>query len=154
MDREMKETLDRLGVTLPKLPEPANSYVPGVAAEDWLYLSGQTPTVDGVLEYRGRCGDAIDIETGKKAARLAAINVLAELEHVAGVEKVVQVVKLTGYVASSDGFVDQPKVVDGASDLIADVFGERGRHARAAVGVASLPGGAPVEVDLVALIRS
>ena len=150
----VKDRLAELGIELPQLPPPRFAYLPGRVLGDTVYVSGQTPTVDGELVHRGRCDEDVDVDTGKQAARLAAINLLAELDAVAGLDNVVQIVKLNGYVASSDGFTDQPAVVNGASELLVEVLGEAGRHARAAVGVAWLPGGAPVEVELIAQLRS
>lgn len=142
--------LDALGIELPTLPEPQFSYVPGKVAGDLVFVSGQTPTVDGATVVVGRCGDEVDVETAREAARLTCVNVLAELEHIVGLENVGQIVKMNGFVAAADGFVDAPTVVNAASDLLIEVLGEAGRHARLAIGVAWLPGNAPVELELVA----
>lgn len=154
MDDRLAARLDELGIELPALPSPQFSYVPGKVAGDLVYVSGQTPTRDGVPVYVGRCGDEIDIPTGQEAARLTAINLLAELEHVVGLERVAQIVKLEGFVAAADGFVDAPAVVNGASDLLAEVLGDAGQHARLAIGVSWLPGNAPVELQLIAQLNS
>ena len=142
--------LEALGIELPTLPEPRFSYVPGKVVGDLVFVSGQTPTVDGRTVISGRCGEDVDVERAQEAARLTCINLLAELEYVVGLENVEQIVKLNGYVAAADRFVDAPAVVNGASDLLLEVLGERGRHARLAIGVAWLPGNAPVELELVA----
>lgn len=154
MNDTIAKRLEELGIELPTLPEPKFSYVPGKIVGDLVFVSGQTPTVDGRTVVVGRCGEDVDIEQAQEAARLTCINVLAELEHVVGLENVDQIVKMNGYVAAADGFVDAPAVVNGASDLLIEVLGERGRHARLAIGVSWLPGNAPVELELIAQRRS
>ncbi|MBW4721372.1 RidA family protein [Saccharothrix obliqua] len=154
MTEAVRRRLEELGVDLPALPEPRFAYLPGVITNGPLvFVSGQTPTVDGVPVVTGRCGAEVSTEQAALAARLVAVNLLAELDHVAGLENISRIVKVTGYVASTNGFIEQPRVVDGASELLAEVFGDIGRHARAAIGVALLPGNAPVEVELVAELR-
>jgi enamine deaminase RidA (YjgF/YER057c/UK114 family) len=150
MNDTIAERLEELGIELPTLPEPKFSYVPGKVAGDLVFVSGQTPTVEGATVIVGRCGEEVDIERAREAARLTCINLLAELEYVVGLENVEQIVKMNGYVAAADGFVDAPSVVNGASDLLLEVLGERGRHARLAIGVSWLPGNAPVELELIA----
>lgn len=150
MNDALRTRLDELGIELPALPPPQFSYVPGKVAGDLVYVSGQTPTVDGAPVYVGRCGAEIDVPTGQAAARLTAINLLAELDLVVGLEHVAQIVKLEGFVAAADGFIEAPAVVNGASDLLVEVLGEAGRHARIAIGVSWLPGNAPVELQLIA----
>jgi enamine deaminase RidA (YjgF/YER057c/UK114 family) len=148
--QEITSRLAAEGLELPRLPPPRFAYVPGVVTGNLVFVSGQTPTVDGELVISGRCGAEVDVERGQEGARLAALNCLAELEAVVGLDQVRRLVKVTGYVASADGFVDQPVVVNGASELFQRVLGEPGRHARAALGVAWLPAGAPVEIELIA----
>jgi enamine deaminase RidA (YjgF/YER057c/UK114 family) len=148
--QEISGRLAAEGLRLPELPAPRFAYLPGVVTGNLVFVSGQTPTVDGDLVVTGRCGAEVDVERGQQAARLAALNCLAELEAVVGLVKVRRLVKVTGFVASADGFVDQPAVVNGASEFLQRVLGEAGRHARAAVGVAWLPAGAPVEIELIA----
>jgi enamine deaminase RidA (YjgF/YER057c/UK114 family) len=143
-----------LGITVPTLPPPVASYVPAVRTGRLVFASGQTPTIDGVLQVSGKLGDSVSVEDGQRAARLAALNCLAEVRGLLGsLDAVSRVVRLTGYVASAPGFGAQPAVINGASQLIEEVFGEAGRHARAAIGVAELPFGAPVEVDLIVEVR-
>lgn len=154
MNDAIATRLAELEIELPTLPEPKFSYVPGKVAGELVFVSGQTPTVDGQTVVTGRCGEDVDVEQGKDAARLTCINILAELEYVVGLENVEQIVKLNGYVAAADGFVDAPSVVNGASDLLLDVLGEAGRHARLAIGVSWLPGNAPVELELIAQVSS
>ena len=145
--------LDRLaeiGLNVPVLPKPAGAYVPAVMTGNLCYSSGQTGTVDGRLLYTGRLGAEITLEDGYKSAQLAMLNVLAELQWALGdLDRITRVVKLTGFVASAPGFGQQPKVVNGASELLERILGERGKHARSAVGAAELPFGAPVEIEVV-----
>jgi enamine deaminase RidA (YjgF/YER057c/UK114 family) len=146
--------LRELGIDIPSLPPPAAAYVPAVRTGNIVYASGQTPTVDGVLQVKGKLGGEITVEEGQEAARLSALNCLAEVRGLVGsLDEVVRVLRLTGYVASAAGFGQQPAVINGASKLIEDVFGEAGRHARSAIGVAELPSGAPVEVELIVEVR-
>jgi enamine deaminase RidA (YjgF/YER057c/UK114 family) len=143
-----------LGITVPTLPPPVAAYVPAVRTGRLVFASGQTPTIDGVLQVRGKLGDGVSVEEGQRAARLAALNCLAEVRGLLGsLDDVSRVVRLTGYVASAPGFGEQPAVMNGASQLIEEVFGEAGRHARSAIGVAELPFGAPVEVELIVEVR-
>ncbi len=144
-----------LGLTIPETPKPAANYVPAVQVGNLIFASGQTPTMAGQLTVKGKLGDSVSMEEGQAAARLALINVLAEIRSITGTLDAVQrVVKLNGYVASASGFGDQPKVVNGASLLLEQIFGDAGKHARAAVGVAELPAGAPVEVELIVQVKS
>lgn len=143
-----------LGIQIPALPPPAAIYVPAVRTGDLVFASGQTPTVDGVLQVHGKLGGEVSIEQGQQAARLAALNCVAEVRGLLGsLDRVARIVRLTGFVASATGFAQQPAVVNGASQLIEEVFGEAGRHARSAIGVAELPGGAPVEIELIVEAR-
>lgn len=142
--------LVELGIVVPQLPPPVAVYVPAVRTGRVVYASGQTPTIDGVLQVRGRLGEDVSVEEGRRAARLAALNCLAEVRALLGsLDAVSRVLRLTGYVASAPGFGEQPTVMNGASQLMEQVFGDAGRHARSAIGVAELPFGAPVEVELI-----
>jgi len=148
------DRLNALGLTLPSVPVPVANYVPARQHGSIVFASGQTPTVDGQLTMRGKLGAEIGIEQGQEGARLSVLNCLAAVADLIGdLDRVEAVLKLTGYVASAPGFVDQPTVVNGASVLLEQVLGDAGRHARAALGLAELPGGAPVEVDLVLAVR-
>ena len=141
--------LAELGITLPEAAAPVASYVPVVVSGGMAFVSGQLPFVDGKL-VTGRLGEDVSLEDGQAAARACGLMILAQLKAaLIPLDKVERVVKLGGFVNSTSDFTDQPKVVNGASDLMADVFGEAGKHARAAVGVPSLPLGAAVEVDAV-----
>jgi enamine deaminase RidA (YjgF/YER057c/UK114 family) len=145
-----EERLQQLGVTLPVPAAPVAAYVPCVRTGNLVYVSGQVPLVDGKPSHPGRLGAEVGLEEGAAAARHCAVNVLAALKAELGeLARVRRVVKVTVFVASEPGFTDQPKVANGASELFGEAFGEAGRHARAAVGVAALPLGVPVEVDAI-----
>jgi enamine deaminase RidA (YjgF/YER057c/UK114 family) len=141
--------LAELGVDLPVVVKPLGSYVPAVSSGSLVYTSGQLPMQDGKLVQVGKVGVDVTPEQGKELARICALNALAAIHSLVGIDSVTQVVKVVGFVASGPGFNGQPGVVNGASDLLADVFGDSGVHARSAVGVAELPLDAPVEVELV-----
>jgi enamine deaminase RidA (YjgF/YER057c/UK114 family) len=150
-----EERVRAAGIVVPTLPPPAFAYVPAMRTGNLVYASGQTPTVDGVLQVRGKLGGGVSIDEGRSAARLAALNCVAEVRGLLGsLDRVARVVRLTGYVACASGFDQQPAVMNGASELLEEVFGEAGRHARSAIGVAELPGGAPVEVELIVEARA
>ena len=151
MSAGLEDRLKELGYELPAVPRPAGSYVPAtLALGSLLFTAGQLPFKEGQLPYTGKVGQEVSVEDAKEAARLCALNALAAAKAEAGsLENVRRIVKVTGYVASAAGFNKQPEVMDGASDLIGDLLGEKGLHARTAVGVAELPLGAPVEVELV-----
>jgi enamine deaminase RidA (YjgF/YER057c/UK114 family) len=141
--------LAALGLALPKVAPPVAAYVPAIRSGNYVYVSGQLPMVDGALLATGKVGADVSPEDAKELAARCALNALAAIDELVGLGSVVQVVKLTGFVASAVGFTGQPAVINGASELFGEVFGDAGRHARSAVGVAELPLGAPVEVDVV-----
>lgn len=143
------DNLQRLGIDLPAAPKAVANYLPAVVAGDMVIVSGQLPLKEGQLTCTGKLGADVSVEAGYAAARQCAVNALAALSGLIDGQwdRVAQVVRLGGFVASADGFTDQPKVINGASDLMVEVFGDLGRHARAAVGVAELPLGAAVEVE-------
>jgi enamine deaminase RidA (YjgF/YER057c/UK114 family) len=141
--------LGELGVTLPELVAPLASYVPAVRTGNLVYTSGQLPIAEGKLAGTGKVGADVSPDDAKAMARLCALNALAAVNSLVGIDKVTRVVKVVGFVASAPGFNGQPGVVNGASDLLAEVFGEQGAHARSAVGVSELPLDAPVEVELI-----
>ena len=154
MTHQVHDKLAQLGLALPKAAAPVASYVPAVEAGGMLHLSGQLPFREGQV-VTGRLGEGMTLEQGQEAARLCGLMVLAQVEAaLGGFDRVARVVKLGVFVNSAPGFTDQPKVANGASDLMAAVFGEAGTHARAAVGVAALPLGAAVEVDAVIALTS
>lgn len=145
-----EERLADLGVTLPDVTPPVAAYVPTVRSGDLVWTSGQLPFVAGELPATGKVGAAVDPDAARDLARTCAINALAAIRaEVGDLGKVRRVVKVVGFVASAPDFTGQPGVVNGASELLGEVFGEAGRHARSAVGVASLPLDAPVEVEVV-----
>lgn len=142
--------LQELGLELPKAPVPVASYVVAKHSGDVVYASGQTGTVQGQLQHKGKLGRDVSILEGQESARLSVLNCLAAIESVIGdLNNIAEVVRLTGFVASAEGFGEQPAVIEGASRLLLDLFGEKGQHARSAIGVAELPFGAPVEVELI-----
>lgn len=146
-----EKLLKDLGITLPKPAKPVASYEGFIRTGNLVFVSGQIPVVDGKVAVTGKLGAGVSLEDGQKAARLCAINVLAQLNEATGhdLSKVTRVVKVTGFVAATPDYTDVPKVVNGASDLFAAVFGDRGKHARAAVGVAVLPLDSAVEVEAI-----
>lgn len=146
----IEEKLRQMGLQLPDPPKPVASYVPYVQTGNLVFVSGQVPRDKSGLRYRGHLGGERSLEDGYQAARLCALNGLSVVKQAAGnFDRVRRIVKLTGYVASAQGFTDQPKVIDGASKLLVELFGERGRHARAAVGVSELPLGSTVELEMI-----
>ncbi len=144
-----RERLVELGIELPAVAAPAGSYVPAARTGSLVFTAGQIPMVDGALLATGKVGAEVSPEEAQRLARVCALNALAAVDGLVGLDAVTRVVKVVGFVASAEGFTGQPAVVNGASDLLAEVFGEQGKHARSAVGVAELPLGAPVEVELV-----
>jgi enamine deaminase RidA (YjgF/YER057c/UK114 family) len=147
------ERLAEMGITLPELATPAGSYLPTARTGNLLFTAGQLPFVDGRLPATGKVGAEVTPEDAKEYARLAGLNLLASIDAAVGLDAVQRVVKIVGFVASAEGFTGQPGVINGVSDLMAEVFGEAGRHARAAVGVAELPLGSPVEVEAIVEVR-
>jgi len=148
----IEERLNRLGLVLPKAAAPVASYVPVVVDRGIAQVSGQLPFIEGRL-VTGRLGEDLSLEEGIDAARACGLMILAQLKAALGsLDKVERVIKLGAFINSTPAFTDQPKVANGASDLMLDVFGDAGRHARAAVGVPSLPLGAAVEVDAVVAV--
>ncbi|MCL7385530.1 MAG: RidA family protein [Thaumarchaeota archaeon] len=142
--------LKELGYSLPEPPKPVASYVPSVRVGKLLFVSGVLPLVNDRPLYTGKLGREVTLEQGYEAAKVAALNALSIIKSSLGsLEKVRRVVRLVGYVASAEGFNEQPKVVNGASDLLIQVFGEKGKHSRVAVGVMELPRGAPVEIEMI-----
>jgi enamine deaminase RidA (YjgF/YER057c/UK114 family) len=148
------ERLAELGLTLPPVTAPVAAYVPAVRTGAFVYVSGQVPIVDGKLSAAGKVGAEVGASDAAGLARTCALNALAAAAAAAGgLNAIRRIVKVTGFVASAPGFNGQPQVINGASELFIEVFGEDGRHARSAVGVAELPLNAPVEVELIAEVR-
>ncbi len=144
-----RSRLSELGLELPAVVAPLAAYLPAVRTGNLVFTAGQLPMVGGKLTTTGKVGAAVRPEQAAELARICALNGLAAIDALVGLESVVRVVKVVGYVASAPGFSGQPGVINGASDLLGEVFGEAGGHARSAVGVSELPLDAPVEVELV-----
>ena len=155
MNGKVEARLQSLGIVLPAAPNPVANYVPSCFAGNLLFISGQiSRAADGTVT-KGRLGADLTVDQGRAAARLSALNVLAQAKAAVGaLDRIAQVVRLTGFVNAVPEFADHPQVVNGASDLMVEVLGDKGRHARAAVGVSSLPMGCAVEVDAILLIES
>ena len=148
-------TLIDLGLTLPESPQPVGAYLPVQQVGDLLFLSGTTCYANGGLLYKGRLGAELTVEQGYAAARQAMLNLLAVIKSTLGsLDRVERIVKLNGYVNSAPDFDRQPEVINGASELLQKIFGERGRHARTSIGVSDLPGHIPVEIEMVVQVRS
>jgi enamine deaminase RidA (YjgF/YER057c/UK114 family) len=142
--------LEELGIELPATPAPAGAYIPATRAGNLVFTAGQLPLQAGELSLRGKVGDAVGVDQAREAARLCALNALAAAStQTGGLAGISRVVKVTGFVASAPGFNEQPQVINGASEILGEIFGDAGLHARSAVGVAELPMDAPVEVELV-----
>ena len=149
----IEEKLASLNITLPSPPKPTGSYVPVVIAGNLAFVSGQIPIKDGTVIYVGKVPKDITIEGAQKAARLCIINALAHLKtELKCLDKISKIVRVSGYVNSSADFTEQPKIINSASDLLFEIFGQKGQHTRIAIGVSSLPLNSAVEIDLVAEI--
>jgi enamine deaminase RidA (YjgF/YER057c/UK114 family) len=155
MNGKVEARLQSLGIVLPAAPNPVANYVPSCIAGNLLFISGQiSKAADGTVT-KGRLGADLTVDQGRAAARLSALNVLAQTKAAVGdLDRIAQVVRLTGFVNAAPEFADHPQVVNGASDLMVEVLGDKGRHTRAAVGVSSLPMGCAVEVDAILLIET
>ncbi len=144
------EKLAQLGITLPAPPKPVATYIPAVLAGELLFLSGVIPFRDGTLVFEGKLGRDLTVEQGYEASRIALLNALAIIRQELGtLDRVRRIVRMTGHVASAEGFVQHPAVINGASDLLVKIFDEAGKHARVALGAAELPLNAPVEIELI-----
>ena len=149
------ERLAELGLTLPPVPKPAAIYVPAVRTGDLVYSSGQVPMVDGQVAYTGKVGAGVSVEEAQQAGKICALNALAAVAgEVGGLDKIERIVKVVVFVASSPDFSGQAQVGNGASEVLGQIFGEAGRHARSAVGMAVLPLDVPVEVEIIARVVS
>ncbi|QGG48018.1 RidA family protein [Heliorestis convoluta] len=147
--------LKTLGLELPEAPKPVAAYIPAVKIGDYVYTSGQIPLLNGELKYKGKVGSDITEEEAYQAAKLCALNCLSVIKSLIGtLDNIEQIVKLTGFVASSADYNMQPKVINGASELLGEVFGEKGFHARSAVGVNELPLNATCEVEMIVKIKA
>ncbi len=147
----IEEKLAALNIVLPTPPKPAGSYIPIVKTGNLVFVSGQIPIKDGKVVFQGKVPVNISVEDAQKAAKLCIINVLAQLKAELGtLDRVSKIVRVSGFVTSAQDFAEQPKVINAASDLLFEIFGEKGKHSRIAVGVASLPLNSAVEIDLIA----
>ena len=145
---EVRAKLAELGLTLPTATKPVAAYVPAIRTGNLIFTAGQLPMVDGALAMTGKVGGAVSVDDAKKLAQICAVNALAAVGTVIDVNKIVRVVRVVGYVNGVAGFTQQPAVINGASELFLQIWGEAGKHARSAVGVAELPLDAPVELEL------
>jgi enamine deaminase RidA (YjgF/YER057c/UK114 family) len=146
--------LKEMGIELELPPKPLAAYVPAVKVGDYVFTSGQIPMENGELKYAGKVGKDVSVEEAQAAAKLCALNALKAVKSVAGtIDKIEQIVKLTVFVNSPEGFTDQPKVANGASEFMQEVFGEAGKHSRAAVGVNELPINSAVEIEMIVKLK-
>lgn len=146
----IKERLDELGIVLPTPPKPAGSYIPVVITGNLAFVSGQIPMQDGKIVFTGKVPLEKSVEDAQKAAKLCAINILAQLQaNLGNLDKITKIVRVSGFVNSTPDFAEQPKVINAASDLFYEIFGEKGKHSRIAVGVSSLPLNSTVEIDAI-----
>lgn len=151
----INEKLNELGIKLPEPVKPLASYIPAIRVGNLVMTSGQVPIADGQIKYKGRVGRDLTEAEGKEAAKLCAINCLSVIKSVVNdLDEIKKIVKLTVFIASADGFTNQPEVANGASDLIVEIFGENGKHARSAVGVSELPRGSAVEIEMIAELKN
>ena len=147
---EIENKLRSMGLALPEVAKPVASYVPAVQSGNHVFTSGQIPFVKGELLHKGKVGGELTVEEGCECARITIMNCLAAVKSMIGdLDRIKRVVKVTGFVSSAPGFEDQPKVLNGASDLLLELFGEKGKHTRLAIGTNELPLGAPVEIDMI-----
>lgn len=151
----IEEKLKSMGLSLPPVPKPVAAYIPAVQTGDVVYTSGQIPVAEGKIQYSGKVGKEVTKEQAYEAAKLCALNALAAVKGVVGdLEKIERIVKVVGFVASAEGFTEQPAVVNGASEFLGELLGEKGLHARSAVGVAELPLNVPVELEMIVKVKT
>lgn len=150
---DVKAKLSEMGLTLPIAAKPVAAYVPAIRTGNLIFTAGQLPLVDGAMSLTGKIGEKISIDQGKELARICALNCLAAVQTVADVNTIVKIVRVVGYVNGIPGFTSQPAVINGASELFLQIWGESGKHARSAIGVAELPLHAPVEVELTVEVK-
>lgn len=152
---DLGKKLKELGLSIPEAPKPVAAYVPGVKIGDYIYTSGQIPLVNGEVKYKGKVGLDVSVEKAYEAAKICALNCLGVVKSLVGnLDEVEQIVKVVGYVNSAPDFTAQPQVINGASELLGTLFGEKGAHARSAVGVSSLPLDSTCEVEIIVKLKS
>lgn len=150
-----EDKIKELGLKLPEAPEPIAEYIPAKKINDVVYVSGQGPIKKGKFIYIGKVGDTVTLDEGYKCAEQCCLNALAAVKSVVGsLDEIEEIVKLRGFVNSADDFLEQPKVINGASELLVKIFGEKGRHARAALGTSVLPDDIPVELEMIVKVKS
>jgi len=150
----IEEKIKELGYTLPEIAKPLAAYIPAIRTGEFVYTSGQVPLVDGKLKYEGKIGTDLTLEEGQKAAIVCALNGLSAIKEVVGnLDNIEQIIKVTVFVSSANGFTDQPKVANGASELLGNIFGDAGIHARSAVGVSELPINSAVEIEMIVKVK-
>ncbi|MCX6428146.1 MAG: RidA family protein [Actinobacteria bacterium] len=150
---DVRAKLAELGLTLPVAAKPIAAYVPAVRTGNLVFTAGQLPLVDGKIEFTGKVGGTVSVEQAKELAQICALNALAAVETVANIDDIVRIVRVVGYVNGVPGYLNHPGVVNGASELFVHIWGEEGKHARSAIGVAELPLDSPVEVELTVELR-
>lgn len=151
---DMEKKIKALGLEVPEVPQPVASYIPAVHSGNFVFTSGQLPVIKGELKRRGKVGSDLSIEEGYECARVAALNCLAAVKSAVGtLDRMKRIVRVVGFVNSAPGFEDQPKVINGASDLLVEILGDQGKHARLALGTSELPLGSPVEVEMVVEVK-
>jgi enamine deaminase RidA (YjgF/YER057c/UK114 family) len=150
----VEEKIKELGFQLQETPKPLAAYIPAIRIDNFIFTSGQLPIVDGKLKYAGRIGENLSEEEGKLAAQIAVLNCLSTVKSIVNnLDKIEQIVKLTVYINSSTTFTNQPEIANGASELLINIFGEKGKHTRSAVGVGSLPRNSSVEIEMILKIK-
>lgn len=150
----VEEKIKELGFQLQETPKPLAAYIPAIRIDNFIFTSGQLPIVDGKLKYAGRMGENLSEEEGKLAAQIAVLNCLSTVKSIVNnLDKIEQIVKLTVYINSSTTFTNQPEIANGASELLINIFGEKGKHTRSAVGVGSLPRNSSVEIEMILKIK-
>ncbi|MDO4278823.1 MAG: RidA family protein [Lachnoclostridium edouardi] len=155
MEGIIEKRIAELGIEIPEVNKPSGAYIPAVICGNLIFTAGQVPRVNGYVRYQGKVGESITVEEGYEGARICAINCLAAIKNaILDLDKIEHIVKLNGYVNVGPGFSETYKVIDGASQLLLDIFGEKAIHARSAVGVTALPDGAVCEVEMIAQIKS
>ena len=154
-DKMIEEKIKKLGFNLPGTPKPVAAYIPAIEINKLIFTAGQIPSVAGELMYKGKIGKELNIEQGQRAAEVCILNALAAIKGITGdLDKIERIIKVTAFVNSADGFIEQPKVANGASELLIKIFDEKGKHVRSAVGVNELPLNAVVEVEIICEVKS
>lgn len=154
-DKMIEEKIKKLGFNLPDTPKPVAAYIPAIKINNMVFTAGQIPSVSGELKYSGKIGSELTIEQGQRAAEICLLNGLAAIKGITGdLNNIERIIKVTAFINSADGFVEQPKVANGASELLIKIFDEKGKHVRSAVGVNELPLNAAVEVEIICEIKS